>query len=49
MLMGSVQPTTAYQHLLFSGKQVKLLVELDQFKATLNSYTQPVVEVRDSL
>ncbi len=30
-------------------KKVKLLVELDEFKAVLNSYTKPLVEVRDSL
>ena len=31
------------------GKQVKLLVELDNFKSILNSYSKPLVEVRDSL
>ena len=27
----------------------EIVVELDQFKVTLNSYTEPLVEVRDSL
>jgi hypothetical protein len=27
----------------------EIVVELDQFKYTLNSYTQPLIEVRDSL
>lgn len=30
-------------------KEVTFLVELDQFKATLNSYRRPLCEVRDSL
>ena len=30
-------------------KWVKLVVELDQFKAELNAYEGPLVEVRDSL
>lgn len=30
-------------------KEVKLVVELDQFKYTLNTYKEPLVEVRDSL
>ena len=34
---------------MIKRKQVKLLVELDQFKTVLNSYTKPLVEVRDSL
>ena len=27
----------------------EIVVELDQFKVTLNSYAEPLVEVRDSL
>ena len=30
-------------------KQVKLMVELDQFKYTLSTFKKPLVEVRDSL
>ncbi len=30
-------------------KEVKLVVELDGFKYTLNTYREPLVEVRDSL
>lgn len=30
-------------------KQVKLVVELDQFKYTLSTFKKPLVEVRDSL
>ena len=31
------------------GKKVRLLVELDQIKYELNSYDEPLVEMRDSL
>ena len=30
-------------------KEGDTMVELDEFKAILNSYTKPLVEVRDSL
>ena len=30
-------------------KEGEAVVELDQFKTVLNSYTEPLVEVRDSL
>ncbi len=30
-------------------KEGETVVELDQFKVILNSYTKPLVEVRDSL
>jgi hypothetical protein len=30
-------------------KEVTQMVELDQFKTTLNTYKEPLVEVRDSL
>ena len=30
-------------------KEGEAVVELDEFKAILNSYTKPLVEVRDSL
>lgn len=33
----------------YKRKQVKLVVELDQFKYTLSTYEKPLVEVRDSL
>ena len=35
---------------IISDKKVgEAMVELDQFKSILNSYTKPLVEVRDSL
>lgn len=30
-------------------KEGKMLVELDQFKVTLNTYVEGLIEVRDSL
>ena len=32
-----------------SGKKVRLLVELDPIRYELNSYDEPLVEMRDSL
>jgi hypothetical protein len=32
-----------------TGKEGEAMVELDQFKVILNSYSKPLVEVRDSL
>jgi len=38
------------QHSHFQKKKEgEAMVELDQFKVVLNSYTKPLVEVRDSL
>jgi hypothetical protein len=34
---------------IYIKKEGKILVELDQFKVTLNSYTEGLKEVRDSL
>ena len=41
-------------NLIFLGYKLiirggEIVVELDQFKVTLNSYAEPLVEVRDSL
>ena len=33
----------------YNKKEGELVVELDQFKYTLNSYAQPFTELRDSL
>lgn len=37
------------RYLIFFRKKVTRMVELDQFKTTLNTYKEPLVEVRDSL
>ena len=36
----------AFKHIM---KEVILVVELDQFKFTLGTFKQPLIEVRDSL
>ena len=37
------------QRLKIKKKEVKQVVELDQFKYELNNFKEPLVEVRDSL
>ena len=34
---------------MYKKKEVKLMVELDQFRFALNDFRKPLVEVRDSL
>ena len=37
------------EELFFKKKEGDTMVELDGFRAVLNSYSKPLVEVRDSL
>jgi len=37
------------KHQKFEKERGDTMVELDQFKTTLNTYKEPLVEVRDSL